>query len=143
VGKKGEIARPELADDERRGFCPCLGVEWGYVSSVVPQRERPAETLRQNRLLLFGRPTFMMKTLRRAIPRQELAEVAAVKRLIKDSEITLEDGTVLKVRPIDVSIFRIEGELDNDDHPKYLANFAVAVVKDCEGYSPPGEAESP
>jgi hypothetical protein len=47
------------------------------------------------------------------------------------SEVTLEDGTVLRIKPVVVSVTRLDGHFDNDGNPWYMvkSNALVSIVE--------------
>ena len=46
-------------------------------------------------------------------------------------EFTLHDGTVLRVKPVVISVARLENQWDQDDNPAYICkNQVIVAVKD-------------
>ena len=44
------------------------------------------------------------------------------------SEVTLEDGTVIRIKATPISAARIEGQYDNEDNPVYAVRSTTTTV---------------
>jgi len=55
-------------------------------------------------------------------------DVGIVKSDEKWSEVELQDGTTLRLRPNVVQVIRVDGEFDNDGNPAYITRVGNVVV---------------
>jgi hypothetical protein len=58
----------------------------------------------------------------------EGTDVALVESVERWTELKLEDGSVLRIKPIVMSVMRIEGQYDPQDNPMYAIQAGQTMV---------------
>lgn len=61
-------------------------------------------------------------------PLKEAVEVGVKESTERWSDVTLEDGTVLRLKPSVFSAVRIEGEFDPEDNPMYAVKAGQVLL---------------
>jgi hypothetical protein len=61
-------------------------------------------------------------------PAMDGSEIAVSESTEKWSEVTLEDGTVLRIKPSVLSAIRIDGQYDPEGNPAYLIKAQQVVM---------------
>ena len=58
----------------------------------------------------------------------EGVQIQVLESVERWSEIKLEDGTVLRIKPVVMSVTRIDGRYDNEGNPMYAVQAGQAMV---------------
>jgi len=58
----------------------------------------------------------------------EGTDVAVVESVERWTEVKLEDGSVLRVKPVVMSVLRLEGQYDPQDNPMYAIQAGQTMV---------------
>jgi len=75
-------------------------------------------------------------------PLVDAAEVPVTESTERWTEIKLEDGTTLRIKPTILSVVRIEGQYDPDGNPMYMTKSGQVLVADAPAHLRKGAAGS-